>query len=78
MTIIAHQKKKLTFEEQIVHMKEKGISFQICSEESAIAYLKAKNNYYRLAAFRRISDSFATFFTLIRICDQRSCPWRSI
>ena len=58
MTIIAHQKKKLTFEEQIVHMKEKGISFQICSEESAIAYLKAKNNYYRLAAFRKLFPKY--------------------
>lgn len=58
MTEISHQKKKLTFEEQISHMKAKGIEFQLCSESDAIAYLRTKNNYYRLAAFRKLFPKY--------------------
>ena len=36
--------------------KEKGITFNYVSEENAIEFLKRKNNYYRLAAYRKNYD----------------------
>ena len=47
-------KKKLKSAEQlIVHMKSKGIKFNIVSEKEAINYLENNNNYFKLAAFRK-------------------------
>ena len=50
-------KPKLTAEELIAKMKkDKGITFNYVSEENAIEFLKRKNNYYRLAAYRKNYD----------------------
>lgn len=50
-------KPKLSAEELIAKMKkEKGITFNYIGEESAIEFLKRKNNYYRLAAYRKNYD----------------------
>ncbi len=50
-------KPKLSAEELIAKMKnEKGITFNYISEENAVEFLKGKNNYYRLAAYRKNYD----------------------
>ena len=50
-------KPKLFAEQLVGKMKnEKGIIFEHMSEEDAIDFLKKKNNYYRLAAYRKNYD----------------------
>ena len=44
---------KLSIEGQIKHLKEKGIKFEFVSESSALVYLHANNNYFRLRAYRK-------------------------
>lgn len=45
--------KLFTAEEQILHMKEKGITFTNTSEDDARLYLETNNNYFKLKAFRK-------------------------
>ncbi|WP_125589928.1 Abi family protein [Companilactobacillus jidongensis] len=45
-------KHKATYGQMIQAMKIKGISFNYISEEEAIYYLKNKNYYFKLNAFR--------------------------
>lgn len=50
-------KPKLTPEKIVDKLKtEKGISFNYMTESQAIAYLREKNNYYRLASYRKNYD----------------------
>lgn len=50
-------KPKLSAERLVAKMKnEKGITFEHMSEEDAVDFLKKKNNYYRLAAYRKNYD----------------------
>lgn len=44
----------LTIEQQIAHMKSKGITFNLCSEADAAAYLRDANNYLRTASYRKL------------------------
>lgn len=44
----------LTVEQQIVHMKSKGITFELCSEADAAVYLREYNNYLRTASYRKL------------------------
>ncbi|WP_314921561.1 Abi family protein [Slackia exigua] len=53
-----HAKKKLTVNEQIAHLKDKGITFELCNEFDAKAYLRTKNNYFRLSAFRKLFQKY--------------------
>lgn len=50
---IKELKPKLTSEEQIKHLKEKGIKFSICTEEEAKDYLDYNNNYFKVSSFRK-------------------------
>lgn len=43
----------LTVEQQIAHMKEKGITFDLCSEEEAAKHLREKCQFFRIYAYRR-------------------------
>lgn len=47
-------KKKLSYEEQIQHLKSKGISFDAMSETDALAYLKSNNNFFKLKSYRKL------------------------
>lgn len=49
-----NNKPRLSLDEQIQHLKDKGILFNIMDEDSAKQYLKYNNNYYKLTSFRKI------------------------
>ena len=46
------RKPKLTVVEQIEHLKSKGVTFDLCSEEDARETLSDKTYYFKLAAYR--------------------------
>ena len=48
------RKPLLIVEQQIVHMKAKGITFDLCSEEDAAAYLRDKCQFFRVYAYRKL------------------------
>lgn len=39
-------------EQQVSHLKSKGVKFQLLSEDEAVAYLSKSNNYFRLRSYR--------------------------
>ena len=55
--MMENDKPRLSLDEQIQHLKDKGILFNIMDEESAKQYLKYNNNYYKLTSFRKIMIS---------------------
>ena len=46
------RKPKLTVEEQIEHLKSKGVTFELCDENEAARILAKQDHYFRLAAYR--------------------------
>ena len=50
----ARPKPMLAVEQQIAHLKEKGVKFELCSESEAADYLKHANNYLRAASYRKL------------------------
>ncbi len=53
----AHPKPMLTVEQQIAHMKTKGITFNLVSEGEAAAHLREKCQFFRVYAYRSSSPS---------------------
>ena len=51
---------KLTYPEQINHLKKKGITFIGINEAEAITYLKENNNFFKLLAYRKNFDKDIT------------------
>lgn len=51
-----HPKPMLTVEQQVAHMKSKGITFDLISEEEAAAHLREKCQFFRVYAYRRNFD----------------------
>ena len=51
-----HPKPMLTFEQQIAHMKSKGITFDLVSEEEAAVHLREKCQFFRVYAYRKIFE----------------------
>lgn len=49
-----HVKPLLTVDQQIAHMKAKGITFKLCSEDEAKAHLRAKCQFFRVYAYRKL------------------------
>lgn len=47
------RKPLLTIPEQIEHLKAKGITFSLISEQDAADYLENHNNYFKLASYRK-------------------------
>ena len=52
----AHPKPMLTVDQQIAHMKAKGITFDLVSEAEAAAHLRTKCQFFRVYAYRRNFD----------------------
>ena len=46
----------LTPEELVNHMEDRGITFTLMTKSDAAKYLRANNNYFRLAAYRKNYD----------------------
>ena len=56
-TIEAQQRKPLlTIDEQISHLKEKGVPFESCTEEEAIEYLAGRCRFFKVTAYRKLFD----------------------
>ena len=51
-------KQKLSIEEQLNHMKEKGIQFNYTNEEEALAYLANNTYYFKLKAYAKNYDQY--------------------
>ncbi len=49
-------KPMLSVNEQIEHLKEKGVTFNLFSEHDAAEYLRSNNYYFKLSAYRRNYD----------------------
>ncbi|WP_296242280.1 Abi family protein [uncultured Faecalicoccus sp.] len=49
----------LSFEDQILHLKKKGITFNKVSEFDAKNYLKNNNNFFKLYSYRKNYDKYA-------------------
>lgn len=45
-------KPMLSPEAQIEHLKARGVTFELCDEQEALAYLRTNTYYYKLAAYR--------------------------
>ena len=55
----AHDSKLiLTIGQQIEHLKQKGVTFELCSEEEATTYLRDKCNFFKLASYRKLFSKF--------------------
>ena len=44
-------KKKLTIDEQIANLKEKGVTFNIMNEDEAKKFLRYNNYYFKLKSY---------------------------
>lgn len=42
---------KLTIEQQVKHLKKKGVKFELCSEEQAVSFLKNSTFFFKVKAF---------------------------
>lgn len=49
-------KPPLTVEQQLVHLKAKGVTFDLCNEEEAATYLSDKCQFFRVIAYRKLFD----------------------
>ena len=49
----------LSFEDQILHLKKEGITFNKVSEFDAKNYLKNNNNFFKLYSYRKNYDKYA-------------------
>ena len=47
-----NRKPILTIEQQIMHLKQRGVSFELCAEAEAARILAGQDHYLRLAAYR--------------------------
>lgn len=56
--IMEHAKPKLTVDEQIAHLKGKGVRFEICSESEARNWLERQSFYFDIAAYRVLFDKY--------------------
>ena len=46
-------KPMLNVDEQVQHLKDKGVSFELVNEEKAKVYLRNNNYYFKLTSYRK-------------------------
>lgn len=51
-----HNKPLLTVPEQIAHLKSKGVTFDLCTEQEAARQLREKCQFFRIYAYRNLFD----------------------
>lgn len=51
-------KPQLTPEQQVEHLRKKGVKFKLCFEAEAIDYLSKNNNYFKLRAYRKSFEKY--------------------
>lgn len=54
MADIPSRKPILTIEQQIEHLRRKGVSFELCPEAEAARILAGQDHYFRLTAYRAL------------------------
>lgn len=54
--LIKDHKPLLTVEQQIEHLKSKGVTFELCSEEDAAEYLSERTYFFKVAAYRSLFE----------------------
>lgn len=52
-TIQVKQRPKLSYADQILHLKKKGVTFNKISESEAVTYLMETNNLFKLSSYRK-------------------------
>ena len=60
MTTYELLKPKLSIDEQIQHLKKKGVKFELISEKEALRYLSENNNYFKLRAYRKNFEKYTS------------------
>lgn len=50
-TMVSTRRPKLTIEQQVEHLKSKGVTFTLCTEEQAILFLKYSTFFFKVKAF---------------------------
>ena len=53
-----HPKPLLTVDEQIAHLKAKGVTFDLCGEGEARSYLQGKCRFFRTSAYRKLFPKY--------------------
>lgn len=51
-----HSKPMLSVAEQIAHLKSKGVSFDLCSEDEAASYLTDRTYLFKVSAYRELFE----------------------
>ena len=54
--LIKDHKPLLTVEQQIEHLKSKGVTFELCPEEDAAEYLSERTSFFKVAAYRSLFE----------------------
>ena len=57
---MSKERPKLNYQEQIEHMKGKGIKFSVMTEEDALHFLESNNYYFKLKAYAKNYDKWFT------------------
>lgn len=53
------RKPALSIDQQIGHLKEKGVRFDLCGEEEAADYLAHRCNFFKLASYRKLFSKYS-------------------
>ncbi len=58
LELLERTKPQLTPEEQVEHLRKKGVKFNYLSESEAVEYLSKNNNYFKLRAYRKSFEKY--------------------
>lgn len=53
-----YPKPKLTVDEQIAHLKSKGVKFELCSEQEARTWLTTRTFYFQITSYRALFEKY--------------------